>query len=320
MNDAQARAAALDLSRHVAIRAPAGSGKTALLIQRMLAALADCEEPEAVLAITFTRKAAAEIRERLLQALAAAAGPAPENEHEQLTWRLARAVRERDSARGWGLAENAGRLRATTIDALNRDIAGRLPLLLDRCRGFVYCLARTGVTVRVVDDAGADCAPDMPGEVIVSGDVVMSGYWRNPEATASALRDGWLHTGDIGSLDAQGVLTLKDRSKDVIISGGSNIYPREVEAVLLRYPGVSEANVTGRPHADWGEEVVAFVVAEDGVTAEALDRFCLDHIARFKRPKSYRFVPSLPKSSYGKILKTELRRMLAETEPASKTL
>ncbi|WP_372023149.1 AMP-binding protein (plasmid) [Tistrella mobilis] len=180
-------------------------------------------------------------------------------------------------------------------------------------------IARTGVTVRVVDDAGADCAPDMPGEVIVSGDVVMTGYWQNPEATASALRDGWLHTGDIGSLDAHGVLTLKDRSKDVIISGGSNIYPREVEEVLLRYPGVSEANVTGRPHADWGEEVVAFVVAEDGVTAEALDRFCLDHIARFKRPKSYRFVPSLPKSSYGKILKTELRRMLVESEPAPKT-
>ena len=167
----------------------------------------------------------------------------------------------------------------------------------------------------MVDETGTDCPPDVLGEVIVAGDVVMAGYWQNSEATASALRDGWLWTGDIGSFDAQRVLTLKDRSKDVIISGGSNIYPREVEEVLLRHPGVTETNVIGRPHPDWGEQVIAFVVADPGVTAEALDRFCLDRIARFKRPKDYRFVPSLPKSSYGKILKTELRRMLAETEP-----
>ncbi|MGD9865562.1 MAG: AMP-binding protein [Pseudodonghicola sp.] len=177
-------------------------------------------------------------------------------------------------------------------------------------------IPRTGVAVRVVDAAGADCPAEVPGEVIVAGDVVMAGYWQNPAATAAALRDGWLYTGDIGSFDAAGVLTLKDRSKDVIISGGSNIYPREVEEVLLRHPGVTEINVIGRPHPDWGEEVVAFVVAEEGVSAEALDRFCLDHIARFKRPKSYRFVPALPKSSYGKILKTELRRMLEETASA----
>lgn len=176
-------------------------------------------------------------------------------------------------------------------------------------------IARSGVAVRVVDETGTDCPPDVLGEVIVAGDVVMAGYWQNSEATASALRDGWLWTGDIGSFDAQRVLTLKDRSKDVIISGGSNIYPREVEEVLLRHPGVTETNVIGRPHPDWGEQVIAFVVADPGVTAEALDRFCLDRIARFKRPKDYRFVPSLPKSSYGKILKTELRRMLAETEP-----
>ena len=176
-------------------------------------------------------------------------------------------------------------------------------------------IPRSGVSVRVVDNTGVDCLPDVPGEVIVSGDVVMAGYWQNPEATASAMRDGWLYTGDIGSFDDQGVLTLKDRSKDVIISGGSNIYPREVEEVLLRHPGVTETNVVGRPHPDWGEEVVAFVVADPEVTAEALDLLCLDQIARFKRPKSYRFVQSLPKSSYGKILKTELRRLLAETEP-----
>ena len=171
---------------------------------------------------------------------------------------------------------------------------------------------RTDVEVRTVDEDGNDVAVGEPGEVICRGDVVMSGYWRNPEATAAALRDGWLWTGDVGSLDEDGFLTLKDRSKDVIISGGTNIYPREVEEVLLRHPGVLECAVIGRPHADWGEEVIAFVRPRpDGTaTAEELDALCLENIARFKRPKDYRFVDDLPKNNYGKILKTELRRML----------
>ena len=175
-------------------------------------------------------------------------------------------------------------------------------------------IPRTGVDVRVVNETGAQCPTDVAGEVIVSGDVVMAGYWGNDAATASALRDGWLHTGDIGSIDAHGFLTLKDRSKDVIISGGSNIYPREVEEALLRHPGVIETNVVGRAEAEWGEEVIAFVVAEPGVTVQELDLFCLDNIARFKRPKAYCFVPELPKSSYGKILKTELRQMLTDPD------
>jgi len=142
---------------------------------------------------------------------------------------------------------------------------------------------------------------------------VMKGYWRNPEATAATLRGGWLHTGDVGALDNDDFLTLRDRSKDLIISGGANIYPREVEEVLLRHPDVHEASVVGRVHPEWGEEVVAFVVARPGasVTAEALDRLCLEHIARFKRPKVYRFVDGLPKNNYGKVLKTELRAQLA---------
>ena len=113
-------------------------------------------------------------------------------------------------------------------------------------------------------------------------------------------------------MDADGLLTLKDRSKDMIISGGSNIYPREIEDVLLHHPGVLEAAVVSQPHAEWGEEVVAFVVKRDGadVTAPALDLLCLDNIARFKRPKDYHFVDSLPKNNYGKILKTELRERL----------
>ncbi|QCI66942.1 AMP-binding protein [Phreatobacter stygius] len=178
-------------------------------------------------------------------------------------------------------------------------------------------IARTGVSVRVVDEAGADVPSGVNGEVIVTGDVVMAGYWNNPEATAQALRDGWLHTGDIGQFDERGLLFLKDRSKDVVISGGSNIYPREVEEVLLQHPAVVEASVVGRPHADWGEEVFAFVVAtaEGAVTAEELDAHCIDNIARFKRPKAYRFMTALPKSNYGKILKTELRKILEQTSP-----
>src|SRR5690606_13153234 len=105
-------------------------------------------------------------------------------------------------------------------------------------------------------------------------------------------------------------------SKDVIISGGSNIYPREVEEVLLRHPAITEVSVIGRRHPDWGEEVVAFVSASDPVTVEELDAFCIDNMARFKRPKIYRFLPNLPKSNYGKILKTELRALLASETAA----
>jgi long-chain acyl-CoA synthetase len=139
----------------------------------------------------------------------------------------------------------------------------------------------------------------------------MQGYWKNPEATAKALRGGWLHTGDVGAMDAAGFLTLRDRSKDMIISGGSNIYPREIEEVLLRHPAVAECSVVGRPHAEWGEEVVAFVVPREKLSGEELDQLCLENIARFKRPREYRFVDALPKNNYGKVLKTELRKLLA---------
>ncbi len=180
-------------------------------------------------------------------------------------------------------------------------------------------VAQSAVEVRVADEAGRPVPAGTTGEVLVRGDSVMRGYWRNPEATAKALRDGWLHTGDVGVLDDDGFLTLKDRSKDVIISGGSNIYPREVEEVLLRDAGVEEACVVGRPHAEWGEEVVAFVVRRPGalVDAAALDALCLENIARFKRPKAYRFVTALPKNNYGKVLKRELRDSLASETPSA---
>jgi len=174
--------------------------------------------------------------------------------------------------------------------------------------------ARTGMAVRVVDEHNRDRPPGELGEVLAQGDCVMSGYWGNPAASAAALAGGWLHTGDIGMLGEDGFLTLRDRSKDMIISGGSNIYPREVEEVLLRHPALAEVSVVGRPHPDWGEEVVAFVVPRPGqaVVEAELDQLCLAHIARFKRPKAYRQLPELPKNAYGKVLKIELRDMMRE--------
>ncbi|MDZ4130633.1 MAG: AMP-binding protein, partial [Hydrogenophaga sp.] len=153
-------------------------------------------------------------------------------------------------------------------------------------------------------------------EVLIQGDSVMAGYWHNTEATAAAIRDGWLWTGDMGALDAEGFLTLKDRSKDLIISGGSNIYPREVEEVLLTAPGVSEVAVVGAPDPEWGEIVVAFVVPQPRVALDSkrLDAFCIDQIARFKRPKRYEIVDALPKNNYGKVLKTVLRERFVFTQ------
>jgi acyl-CoA synthetase (AMP-forming)/AMP-acid ligase II len=167
---------------------------------------------------------------------------------------------------------------------------------------------RSGVEVAVLRDDGAPAPIGEIGEIVCRGDVVMAGYWENPDATREALKNGWLFTGDKGSFDGRGYLTLRDRSKDVVISGGSNIYPREVEEALLEHPGVAEAGVVGAPDPEWGEVVVAFIV---GTTSAAeLDSHMLARIARFKRPKRYEFVDELPKNSYGKVLKRELRARL----------
>lgn len=186
-------------------------------------------------------------------------------------------------------------------------------MLADRAHpDWRYRLGTVGITdscmeVRVVDDNDRPAPYGEPGEIICRGDAVMSGYWRDPAATAATLKNNWLHTGDIGVFDEHGFLTLTDRSKDLIISGGSNIYPREVEEVLLTAQGVREVSVISRPDAEWGEIVVAYVVGDADSTQ--LDKHCLDNIARFKRPKIYRFVPELPKNNYGKVLKTTLREI-----------
>ncbi|WP_227268647.1 class I adenylate-forming enzyme family protein [Roseobacter weihaiensis] len=168
--------------------------------------------------------------------------------------------------------------------------------------------AQSAVEVAIGDADGTVLPLGAQGEIMVRGDTVMPGYWQNPQATAKTLVSGWLMTGDMGQIDAAGYVTLQDRSKDMIITGGSNVYPREVEEVLLLDPAISEASVVGRPHPEWGEEVVAFVVGT--LDAARLDRLCLEHIARFKRPKEYIALDALPKNNYGKVLKTELRSVL----------
>jgi acyl-CoA synthetase (AMP-forming)/AMP-acid ligase II len=197
--------------------------------------------------------------------------------------------------------------RAMHEEAAERGDDGRLQSVGIPC---------VGTQVKVVDPDGRELPCGEPGEIVVRGDVVMRDYWDEPEATADTIRGGWLWTGDMGSFDADGFLTLRDRSKDMIISGGANIYPREVEEVLLRHPSVREVAVVGRPSAEWGQDVAAFIVAHPGaeIGVEELDQLCLDSIARFKRPKHYHFTGDLPKSGYGKVLKRELAARLARAE------
>ncbi len=170
-------------------------------------------------------------------------------------------------------------------------------------------IARTGVEVQIVDENDRRLATGEVGEIITRSDLVMKGYWRDPDASEKSLRGGWLHTGDVGYLDDDGFLFLMDRSHDMIISGGENIYPREIEEVLVRHPAVREVAVIGIPDREWGEAVKAVVSTVDGaaVTEQELIDFCRDHVASYKKPRSIDFLDELPRNNYGKIVKRELR-------------
>ncbi len=197
-----------------------------------------------------------------------------------------------------------------TITAMSRE------LLADKthpnwiARRHSVGVAQSCVEVRVVGPDMQELPAGNTGEIVVRGPTVMKGYWNNAEATAATIVQGWLMTGDLGHVDQDGFLTLTDRSKDVIISGGTNIYPREVEEVLLRHAEVFEVAVVGVPETEWGEDVVAFVVLCEGATCTQaeLEKLCRSELASFKKPKRYHFVKDLPKNSYGKILKTDLRK------------
>lgn len=170
-------------------------------------------------------------------------------------------------------------------------------------------IARTGMEVKILDEDDREVPVGDSGEICLRGPTVMKGYWERPEDTAATLRNGWLHTGDIGYMDENGYVYVVDRSKDMIISGGMNIYPRELEEVLQTHPAVYECAVIGVPDEKWGEAVKAVVVLRDGATAseQELIDYCRHNLASFKKPQSVDFVPELPKSAYGKILKRELR-------------
>lgn len=177
--------------------------------------------------------------------------------------------------------------------------------------------ARLGVQVRIQDAKGSALAPGSIGEIAVRGDLVMKGYWRDPEATSATIVNGWLRTGDVGYMDEHGYLYILDRTKDMIISGGNNIYPREVEEVLLCHPAIQEVCVFGVPDPEWGEAVKAVVALRPGhaATEAELISFCRNHLASYKKPRSVDFVEELPKNAYGKVLKRDLRARYWDGRP-----
>lgn len=197
-----------------------------------------------------------------------------------------------------------------TITAMSKEMLADAIRSGDEARMMSVGIARTGIEVAILDGDDRPLPPGEIGEVCVRGDTVMAGYWNLPVESAAALRSGWLHTGDLGALDDRGYLTLLDRAKDLIISGGSNIYPREVEEVLLEDPDLAEVAVIGVPDPEWGESVMAVLVPMAGATPDLarLERRCLERIARYKRPKYWEVVEALPKNSAGKVLKRELRQ------------
>jgi acyl-CoA synthetase (AMP-forming)/AMP-acid ligase II len=166
-----------------------------------------------------------------------------------------------------------------------------------------------GVHVRIVDDDDNDMEPGVVGEIVVQSKAMMVEYWKMPEETHNTIVDGWLHTGDMGYYDENGFIYIVDRKKDMIISGGENVYPREVEEILYRHPAVSEAAVIGVPDDKWVERVHAVITLrhEQETTADDIIAFCKAHLAGYKAPKSVEFVQSLPTSPQGKILKKKLR-------------
>jgi long-chain acyl-CoA synthetase len=170
------------------------------------------------------------------------------------------------------------------------------------------------VEISIRDDAGRELPRGQVGELCVRGGNVMRGYWQRPEETARTLRDGWLYTGDVGYMDADGYTFITDRKKDMLLVNGINVYPREIEEVIYRFPGVKEAAVIGRPDPRRGEQPVAFVALNDGQTLDtaALHAFLKEHLADYKLPRLILQVPALPRNATGKVLKTELRKVPLE--------
>jgi acyl-CoA synthetase (AMP-forming)/AMP-acid ligase II len=168
-----------------------------------------------------------------------------------------------------------------------------------------------GTLVKIVDDQGHECAPDVPGELFSTSPYLFNGYWDRPQETADTFKDGWVSVGDIARRDAEGFIYIVDRKKDMVISGGVNIYPREIEEVLLAHPAISDIAVVGVRDDKWGERLRAVVVLKAGqaLTLDALVQFCEGKLSAYKIPKELLVVPALPRNANGKVLKTELRTL-----------
>ena len=208
-----------------------------------------------------------------------------------------------DFIQGYGMTETTAAATYLMPEDHRRALAGEPRLLLSAGRPLL------GTEIRIVDAHGRTLPNGEIGEIAVRGPQLMRGYWNLPEATAEALRGGWMHTGDAGVLDDEGYLFVQDRTKDMIVSGGENIYPREVEDVLYRHPAVAEAAVIGVPDAKWGEAVKAIVVLKPGAVLDAAELmgFCDGQLAGYKRPRSVVFIDALPRNPSGKVLKRTLR-------------
>ena len=206
---------------------------------------------------------------------------------------------------GYGISECVTNLTGLLPEDHDMAMAGR-PELLDSCGRVV-----PGVRIELHDENGALVAPGEVGEIWVKSEKVMAGYWRDPTQTAEALVDGWLRTGDLGRMDADGYLYIVGRAKDMLISGGVNVYPSEIEAVLYDHPAIAEVAVVGRPDPDWGERPVAFVELRPGETLDGLQDWCRDRLAKIKVPEEFIAVDTFPRTVTGKIRKVELREHLA---------
>ena len=211
-------------------------------------------------------------------------------------------------SQGFGQTESVAMLTYLSWDDHQRALSGDKPELL-RSAG----RAGPATELKIVDDEGNALPPYEVGEIVARGPQLMRGYWKLPEATSQVLRHGWLHTGDAGYLDDEGYLFIQDRIKDMIVSGGENVYPAEVEQVLFQHPAVADAAVIGIPDDRWGEAVHAFVVLRPdaagsaGATAEEIVEFCRERLAGYKRPRSVEFVDALPRNASMKVLKKDLR-------------
>jgi acyl-CoA synthetase (AMP-forming)/AMP-acid ligase II len=219
------------------------------------------------------------------------------------TLRRAMSIFQCGFAQGFGMTETTAVLTVLTVDDHRHALAERPELLLSAGRPLL------GTEVRIVDEQDQPVPTGAIGEIAARGPQIMRGYWNLAEASAKALAGGWMHTGDAGRLDEQGYLFIEDRVKDMIVSGGENVYPREVENILFQHPAVADAAVIGVPDPRWGEAVKAIVVVKAGasVTAEALIAFCRDQLGGYKLPRSVDFADALPRNPSGKVLKRELR-------------